>query len=225
MKSFVVYTEWKSIFQLLPTDEARTELLYLIFDYMSGEPLPDCSDSVRIAWEYLFPKLEENKSKWEDERQKRSEAGRLGGLASGEARRSNRSKCLKQDEAIVQSASICLNENEANEAVNVNVNVNDNVNVLDNTRKLVLSNVKENTKENTKEKRFVKPTLDEIQLYILDNDLNVDAETFFDFYESKSWKVGKSPMKDWRAALRNWNRRNTRTNNGDFIAAFEKGEI
>lgn len=221
MKSFVIYTEWKSIFQLLPTDEARVELLYRVFDYMSGEELSDCSDSVRIAWEYLFPKLEENKNKWKEEKLKRSEAGRIGGLASGEARRSNRSKSLKQNEAIVQSASKSLNDYEANEAVNVNVNVNDNVNVLDNTRKLVLSN----GKENSKEKRFVKPTLDEIQLYILDNDLSVDAETFFDFYESKSWKVGKSPMKDWRAALRNWNRRNTRTNNGDFIAAFEKGEI
>ena len=208
MKSFVLYSDWKSIFQLLPTDEERTELLYMIFDYMNGEPLPDCSDSVRIAWEFMEPKLKENRNKYDKKVER--------------IRNVNDTKSSRNRDEVVND-----NETKSSRNHNDNVGVTDTVTVtvtdtvLDNTRKLVLSN----GKENSKEKRFVKPTLDEIQLYILDNDLNVDAETFFDFYESKSWKVGKSPMKDWRAALRNWNRRNTRTNNGDFIAAFEKGEI
>jgi len=38
-------------------------------------------------------------------------------------------------------------------------------------------------------------------------NLNVDAEAFVDFYNSNGWKVGKNPMKDWKAACRNWSRR------------------
>ena len=53
-------------------------------------------------------------------------------------------------------------------------------------------------------KRFVKPTIDQIAAYINEKKLHFDAEGFFDYYESKGWLVGKSPMKDWKAACRTW---------------------
>jgi hypothetical protein len=55
-----------------------------------------------------------------------------------------------------------------------------------------------------KTKRFTKPTIDEIETYCQEKGKSVDAERFWNFYESKGWKVGKSPMKDWRAAVCNW---------------------
>lgn len=55
--------------------------------------------------------------------------------------------------------------------------------------------------------RFQKPTIEEIRQYCLEKSLNVDAEQFFNFYESKGWVVGKSPMKNWRAAVCTWNKR------------------
>ena len=55
--------------------------------------------------------------------------------------------------------------------------------------------------------RFTKPTLDQIKEYNQQTGLGVDEQAFMDFYESKGWKVGNSPMKDWKAALRNWARR------------------
>lgn len=56
-------------------------------------------------------------------------------------------------------------------------------------------------------KRFQKPTLDELITYKQKANLAlVDCEAFFDFYESKGWVVGKNPMKDWQAAMRNWDR-------------------
>ena len=61
----------------------------------------------------------------------------------------------------------------------------------------------------TTTKRFKKPTLDELQEYISEKGYKVDAEKFLDYYESNGWKVGKNPMKDWKAAIRNWNRNNT----------------
>ena len=58
-----------------------------------------------------------------------------------------------------------------------------------------------------KRKRFTPPTLDELQGYISEQGYSVDAQRFLDHYEAVGWKVGKNPMKDWRAAVRTWNNR------------------
>ena len=55
-------------------------------------------------------------------------------------------------------------------------------------------------------KYFNKPTILEVQSYCLERKNNVDCEAFWDFYESKNWFVGKSKMKCWKAAVRNWER-------------------
>ena len=55
--------------------------------------------------------------------------------------------------------------------------------------------------------RFQKPTIEEIRQYCQEKGYNVDAEQFFNFYESKGWLVGKSPMRNWRAAVCTWNKR------------------
>lgn len=56
--------------------------------------------------------------------------------------------------------------------------------------------------------RFSRPSLDEVRDYIASQSYSVDAEAFIDFYEAKGWRVGSNPMKDWRAAVRTWERRN-----------------
>ena len=64
---------------------------------------------------------------------------------------------------------------------------------------------KVNNKKNT---AFVKPTLDEVKNYCLERNNSVDPESFIDFYESKGWLIGKNHMKDWKAAVRTWEKRN-----------------
>lgn len=53
-------------------------------------------------------------------------------------------------------------------------------------------------------KRFVKPKLEELREFCEEKNLNIDVGRFFNYYESKGWKVGMTPMKDWKAAVRNW---------------------
>tara|TARA_R110001592_G_scaffold75769_1_gene229203 strand:+ start:2922 stop:3584 length:663 start_codon:yes stop_codon:yes gene_type:complete len=53
-------------------------------------------------------------------------------------------------------------------------------------------------------KRFKKPSTDELTLYCNERKNNVDVFKFFNFYESNGWKVGKNPMKDWKASIRTW---------------------
>ena len=58
----------------------------------------------------------------------------------------------------------------------------------------------------TKRKRFEKPSISDIKQYCMERNNNVNAEQFFDYYESNGWKVGKNSMKDWKACVRTWER-------------------
>ena len=62
-----------------------------------------------------------------------------------------------------------------------------------------------------KRKRFVPPTLEEVKAYCQERNNGVDAERFVDYYTSNGWLVGKNKMKDWKAAVRTWERKG---NNG-----------
>lgn len=53
---------------------------------------------------------------------------------------------------------------------------------------------------------FVKPTFEECMAYAQEKGYNWDVERFFNFYESNGWRVGRNPMKNWKAAMSNWNK-------------------
>ena len=59
----------------------------------------------------------------------------------------------------------------------------------------------------TRARRFTPPTLDDVLAYVRERGSDVDPQRFLDFYASKGWMVGKSPMKDWKAAVRTWEKR------------------
>ena len=59
-----------------------------------------------------------------------------------------------------------------------------------------------------KNKRFSKPTVEQISEFVKTENLQIrDVQYLYDYYESKGWMVGRSPMKDWKSAVRNWARR------------------
>lgn len=64
--------------------------------------------------------------------------------------------------------------------------------------------------QESKAKRFTRPSVEEVRAYCEERGNGVSAEAFVDFYESKGWKVGNSPMKDWRASVRTWEKRDGR---------------
>lgn len=66
----------------------------------------------------------------------------------------------------------------------------------------------------TKAKRFIPPTVDEVAAYCQERGNGLDPEAFVDFYASKGWMVGKNPMKDWKAAVRTWERSEGRGTSG-----------
>ena len=73
----------------------------------------------------------------------------------------------------------------------------------------------EEEKKSLKEKRskriFTPPTLQEVEAYCRERRNRVDPSRFVDFYEAKGWMVGKNRMKDWKAAVRTWERQDAET--------------
>ena len=79
--------------------------------------------------------------------------------------------------------------------------------VIRSTKDIEVPN-KRNTKEKEGTKKFKPPTVEEVRAYCQERKNGVDPETFVDHYTSNGWKVGgKSPMKDWKAAVRTWEKR------------------
>ena len=74
-----------------------------------------------------------------------------------------------------------------------------------------------------KRKRFVRPSLREVEQYIREIGGSTDAQQWMDFYESKGWKVGKTPMKDWKACVRTWERRHEADQRDRYDTDYQRG--
>ena len=102
----------------------------------------------------------------------------------------------KQGSKEILSRVITLVNTPCKEKFTDNTNINiTNTNLTDSNRKAF----------------FKKPTLDQVKDYCILRKNNIDAEAFIDFYESKGWQIGKETMKDWKACVRTWERRETKT--------------
>ena len=66
--------------------------------------------------------------------------------------------------------------------------------------------------EKPKRKNFVKPTVEEIAAFCKEKKYTVNAQQFFNYYESNGWKIGRNAMKSWQAAVQNWNTRDKANN-------------
>lgn len=195
-KSFAFMLDWIPVFQLLDTKEEYDEVFEAIRAVLNDEEPAVTHSKSKKVWEFIEPKLRENTIKYEEAKAKRLEA-------------------LKKynDKRHVNDTSTSRQRSD-NDTTDDSVTVTDTVTVTvtDTVTDTVSTNppngvLVDSVKENSKEKRFIKPTLEEIELFIFDNNYSVDAEAFFDYYESIGWHVGKKKMKDWKAAVRTWQKR------------------
>lgn len=193
--SFVFHIDWYNALSQLGND-LRLELYDAIMrKAFYGEP-PALSTMGNLAMSFIEPQIERDYDKWLDMREKRSNAGK--------AHKGNQYTMAEQMEHKQTNGTgvpsvPSLEQNGTNGSVSVSVSDS-----VDNSS--VILKEKEDTKVSIKknDKRFVKPTIEEIDAYIKEKGYHIDAESFFDFYESKGWVVGKSPMKKWKAACNTW---------------------
>lgn len=105
-----------------------------------------------------------------------------------------------------QKAMLTLDENKAYKMA-MDTPCIQNVSSLDTQVRLGKDSIGKDSSIGAKRSRFTPPTTEEIQAYCTEKHYNVNPEHFIDYYESNGWKVGRNSMKDWKAAVRNWARR------------------
>ena len=79
----------------------------------------------------------------------------------------------------------------------------------------------ENRADKPPRSRFVPPSVDEVRAYCHERNNGIDASTFVDFYETRGWMVGKTHMKDWKAAVRTWEKRKEQGEEEDIWEKFK----
>jgi hypothetical protein len=193
-KQFTWYRSYYDALKELPAEEFRDIVLAVCAYALDGEE-PELSGVARAIFTLIRPTLEVGRSKAEN--RSRAEQTSLSAEQTG-----NRPEQTKNKPEQTQNKP----EQTGNKPEQTR-------NKPEQTRK-----EKEKEKEREKEsendsycsppppsgpKRFVPPTLAEVQSYVAQRQSPVDPQGFIDFYASKGWMVGKTPMKDWKAACRN----------------------
>jgi len=70
---------------------------------------------------------------------------------------------------------------------------------------------KDNIGETVKTRKFIPPSIEEVSAYCIERKNNVDPQKWLDHYTSNGWMVGRSKMKDWKAAVRTWEKNDFQT--------------
>ena len=185
-RSFVLYCDLLHTVEKLP-DEVAGKLFKLILEYVNDKN-PDTDDVLlSVAFEPIKRQLKRDLKDWENQKQKRSEAGRIGGIASATKRKQNKANSSNR-----QRSSTVVNDDQANQAVTVTVtdtvNVNDTVNVIS---------------------EKATPTIEMVKEYFDSRGyLEEFANNFFHYYQSLEWvnKKGYDVAITWRNTAEIWMR-------------------
>jgi len=79
---------------------------------------------------------------------------------------------------------------------------------------------------NKRDRAFRPPSLDEVRDYCLERHNGIDPEQWYDFYASKGWMIGKNKMKDWKAAVRTWEKKQPKKTGVDAVLELlQEGDI
>lgn len=167
------------------------------------EPAYDNDRAMRMLWKVVKAFDDMNVQKMEERDKRRREANK---------KNINKRWNDKKYESIPM---VSQDTNGINGIPNIPTDTNGSLSVSDSVSE---SDKKEKCeKKNTNEvKRFKAPTIEQVKAYFAEKGYTeLEAERFVDHFTANGWKVGKSPMKDWKAAARNW-MRNVKDWNGGY---------
>lgn len=183
--------------------EDRLRLYDAMLDYGETGVVPELEGPLALLWDYFQPQLELDNARYESIRAKRAKAGRLGGLASQGSRQTEQVPQDGQEEANEASEA-----KEAKEAIEANTIQSSTVqsNPVQSNPVQLRESIAAKAPPAPR-KGFVPPTQAEIGAYVREAKLAMDPQEFVDYYTANGWKIGSHTMKDWRAAARNWARK------------------
>lgn len=186
---------------LMMTAEDAGEAIRLLARRFLRDIEPE-TDNERIA-DFLasaLPKLDKDIAEYE----KKASAGQAGGKQSASKRQAQSKHTSSTGQAEVKQDASTSQRNKEQGTRNIE---------LKNKEPVVVA--------------FRPPTLDEVKEYCDERNSGISAEHFYDYYSSNGWQVGRTKMKDWKAAVRTWERTEfkrsepkttTTLSDGDFIS-------
>ena len=210
-ESFVFYSSFLKAIRAIKKRDIQAELALAIIEYGITGETTECGEVVSVAMELIKPQIEANNKKYING-MKGAEHGVKGGRPRKEKPQEN--------------PKVTPEKPLKNPKITPNVNVNDNDNNISFLEKkkqksdAAVSDLENENSESPIEtlqtpkeqsgggrKRFTIPTPEEVQAYCDERKNGILGQQFCDFYSSKGWKIGKEPMKDWKAAVRTWEMR------------------
>lgn len=201
--SFVLYLNALEQWEML-SDEQAGKLVKALFKYAdTGEKLQTEDGMLRMAFSFITAQMDRDSEKY---------------AKTCEKRRNSIKKRWENNNTKNTNVYTCI-QNDSNVTDNDNDNVNDNENENDNdndthsdTLCVCSNNIKAETAvsdshekpSHEKSEVFIRPSVEEVRKYCKERKNKIDPQRFVDYYDSKGWMLGKSHMKDWKAAVRCW---------------------
>ena len=195
--TFIFYRSFKESMKDL-SDQDKLVMYEAISDYSLDLKEPDLTGFPKALFSLIRPILDANIQRWKNGRKGGAPVGNFNAKKTTEKQPKNNQEITEKQPKNNQETT----EKQPNKDKDVNKDKDKN---------------KDKNKEGAKDEsfaacadkscRFVPPSLLDIQNFIKEKGYSVNASSFIDFYTSKNWMIGKNKMKDWRAAVRTWQRR------------------
>ena len=173
-----VFVDWGERYQKL-SDAEFGRLMRAAIAYKGGNPVPELTGREELMWDGIKLDIDRDNEQYSAICEARSEAGRRG----AETRWNNK----------------CHNDDGKNSTSHLPYGKNSQDKDKDKD--------KDKDEEKKKRTKFAPPSVAQVSEYCLERQNGIDAQAFVDWYKANGWKVGKNPMKDWKAAVRTWEQR------------------
>lgn len=190
--SFVFHAEWMAAIQDLPAEKGII-LIKIMMDYSCNGVEPAIEDPViRALFKAFKPRIDSDVESYKESCRRKSEA-----MKKIWEEREAKKKMEQQGVVGVLYNSI----EDHGVAIDTDSDTDSDI---DSDTDLFKKEKNKKEKVGTKPKRFVPPTLKEVEDYCRERGNGINAESFINHYEAVGWKRGKSPIKDWKACVRTW---------------------
>jgi hypothetical protein len=207
-KAFQLYADYRSTIDAL-SDEEAGQLIKAVFAHEDGEE-PALSGALRGIFLLLANQLDRDRARYEE----MCARNRNNGAKGGRPPQSGKNPDESAETRVGPAEPVVTEENPEKPTVTQgkpkkpDKDTDKDTDTDTDTEKKSVSVCGSARRPHTPspKKAFVPPTLEEVMAYCAERGNSVDAQRFIDFYESKGWMVGSSPMRDWRASVRGWER-------------------
>ncbi len=182
-KSFPVYLDYSKAVNKL-TDAEAGQLFKALLEYADSGQEPQLEGSLYAVFAIMQNQLDRDTEKYVQKCERLRQNGSKGG-------RPVRDKEPNGDHEKPNGYSLKPKKPETDKVTEIIETVTD-------------SNIGDKADKPPSRHRFTPPTVGEVRAYCTEKGYAVDPQRFVDYYTSNGWRVGKNPMKDWKAAVRTW---------------------